>query len=121
MTAFEVEARHIYRDGRPDIQRRPVTGPLLVERPGGTLLVDGLRLRTDVSGYEDDETPSTGDVVVMFLTAGPGDAWRLTRGPFGMFRVENTRLLQTREAAARRPDAPSDLAGLERWLGNAIK
>jgi hypothetical protein len=62
---------------------------IVVRRPGGTVIVDGLRLRTDVDVYPESEAAlKTGEEALFFLVHDQdGGFYRPVAGPFSIFRV----------------------------------
>jgi hypothetical protein len=91
---------------------KPGLIPIVVRRPGGSVIDGGYRLSTTVDIYPEDEVFREGEEVVVFLQYdSTGSVYIFTGGPFGAFRVKEGQVHAiTRETASRRGDAPEPVS-----------
>jgi hypothetical protein len=87
---------------------RPGGIKIIVRRPGGELVVDGLTLSTDVDAYSADAAIKTGEEAIFFLNRKEdGPVYEPVGGPFGIFRVTRGHVhALTDSVVRRRKDKP---------------
>jgi hypothetical protein len=98
-----VPNRIVKRDPNLDFAVRPgSTRTLVVRRKGGTLIEDGVRYSTWLTGSSSADL-SPGDEVVLFLSYDSGEkAYFFSGGPFGAYRVKSGEVVaMAREADER--------------------
>src|SRR5262245_47802541 len=119
VTEYEIAPQTFYK-GSYAVQSRPgfVTG-LIVQRPGGTMSFDGLRLNTTLSDFPEDEAPKVGEEMILFLTRSemePGK-FRMIGNASGAFRIAEGKVAAFTAAVARsRGDSPQTFQEFERDL-----
>ena len=103
VTEYEIAPVTFYK-GSFAVRSRPGQATLLiVQRPGGYMDLNGLKLGTNVNEFPDDEAPRNGEEMILFLARSETepDRFRLSRLAFGAFRiVEGKVTALTAEAAA---------------------
>ena len=84
--------------------------PLVVRRPGGTVVEGTTRISAVVDAYSDEDLP-LGAEVVLFLGYDPNDkVFRFFNGPFGIYRVRDGQMHAVDlETGRRRRDTPATL------------
>lgn len=91
---------------------QPGEQQIIVRRPGGTLVVEGLTLKTDTNVYPETEAAlKTGEEAVFFLVRDQeGGFYHPVAGPFAIFRVSAGKAKAlTAFVAKRRADSPVPL------------
>lgn len=104
-TIYELDPVRVIQARQSPASRRPGQPVIRARRPGGVLMMDGLRLETDVDVFPKDAALSTGAQAVFFLRADPGtdEFYNVVGGPFGIFRVGELGVSSlTKEVATRR-------------------
>lgn len=122
VTRFEVIPRKVYKGSAGPFANTPgQTQPLIVQRTGGDLTIDGLHLGTHVSEFPESESFHDGEDVFLFLS--PADAikgvFAFTDGSFGAYRIVDGRVTaMTKRAALARHEQPEPFGVFEgRVLG----
>lgn len=89
VTEYRITPRSIYR--APAAFQKVQAPPAIVQRPGGTVDVQGLELTTVADLFPEDEALHAGDHVFVFLVENerePG-IFRFCRGAFGVFEIDD--------------------------------
>jgi hypothetical protein len=118
VTEYEITPTRFYKRSSAQSAATPgATVSLVVQQPGGTMIVDNLLLKTDVNEFPEGEFLTKGEDVVLFLSPIDRGRFRLQSGPFGAFRVldGNVRAM-TQIAATRRHDEAKTIAEFEREM-----
>ena len=119
VTEYEIAPQTFYK-GSYAVQSRPgfATG-LIVQRPGGTMNFNGLRLATTLDDFPEDEAPKVGEEMILFLTRSemePGK-FRMIGNASGAFRIAEGKVAAlTAEVAQRRGDSPQTFQEFEQDL-----
>ena len=73
VTEYEIAPQTFYK-GSFAVQSRPglVGTGLIVQRPGGTMSLNGLQLNTTLADFPEDEAPKVGEELILFLTRSNG-------------------------------------------------
>ena len=102
-TDYVIEPITVFKE-RVAVTTARTPGPtfqLLVRRPGGEIMDQGMRLITYAHPYPEKEPFVQGDEVICFLTqAEDRTLFHFTEGPFGLFRIRNGRVHALTEAVA---------------------
>jgi len=119
VTEYEIAPQTFYK-GSFAVQSRPGFVPgLIVQRPGGAMNFNGLKLATDLEGFPEDEAPKVGEELILFLTRSevePGK-FRMIGNAAGAFRIVDGKVAALTASAARsRGDSPRALQEFERDL-----
>ena len=119
VTEYEIAPQTFYK-GSFAVQSRPGFVPgLIVQRPGGAMNFNGLKLATDLEGFPEDEAPKVGEEMILFLTRSevePGK-FRMIGNAAGAFRIVDGKVAALTASAARsRGDSPRALQEFERDL-----
>jgi hypothetical protein len=125
LTTYHLRPLNIYK-GEGDAGSLALPKEIDVQRPGGTVVMDGLRMTYSVSDFPPTAVVEPGEIVIVFARPSSlrSDAYELTRGPFGPLRVDGVtgRITQMDEAVTqRRPAVPDKIADLEALLNGIIK
>ena len=119
VTEYEIAPQTFYK-GSFAVQSRPGFVPgLIVQRPGGTMNFNGLRLATTLDDFPEYEAPKVGEEMILFLTRSevePGK-FRMIGNASGAFRIAEGKVAAlTAEVAQRRGDSPQTFQEFERDL-----
>ena len=119
VTEYEIAPQTFYR-GSYAVQSRPGFVPgLIVQRPGGAMNFNGLKLATDLDGFPEDEAPKVGEEMILFLTRSEMEPakFRMIGNAAGAFRIVDGKVAALTASAARsRGDSPRALQEFERDL-----
>jgi hypothetical protein len=119
VTEYEIAPQTFYK-GSFAVQSRPglATG-LIVQRPGGTMSLNGLKLNTTLEDFPEYEAPKVGEEMILFLTRSemePGK-FLLIGNASGAFRIAEGKVAALTAGAARRRGAsPQTFQEFERDL-----
>jgi len=123
VTEYDIAPQTFYK-GSYAVQSRPglATG-LIVQRPGGTMTFNGLRLATTLDDFPEYEAPKVGEEMILFLTRSevePGK-FRMIGNASGAFRIAEGKVAAlTAEVAQRRGDSPQTVQDFERDLKRLV-
>jgi|SRR6476620_8452132 len=123
VTEYEIAPETFYKGSFAARSRPGLATILIVQRPGGTMSLDGLRLHTSVDDFPEYEAPSVGEDMILFLARSETepDRFRLTGLASGAFRiVEGKVTALTAGVARRRGDSPQTVQEFERDLRRAV-
>jgi len=122
VTDFEIIPVKVYK-GTADVITAPgTTKPLVVERVGGTVMIDGLEITIHDSQYPETESLRQGEDVFLFLLRnGPTD-FVFTCGPYGAYRIADHEVTaMTKHVAERRGDQPEVFEAFENRVQHLIR
>jgi hypothetical protein len=128
VTEYDITPIRFYKGsvvGLADMPGR--SKPLVVQRPGGALIIDGLQLSTTVTEFPEAESLRNGEEVIFFLSpAATKGTFRLPTGAFGVYRIVSGQVIPMESAASRsaalRPgDQTQSLALFERRVLDLIR
>jgi hypothetical protein len=124
LTQFEITPVRVYKGNVAPVAARPgPTQPLIAQRPGGDVTVDGLQLNTAVSTFPESESFRVGDDVFLFLS--PDDETKgvfvFTDGAYGAYRIVDGQVkAMTKWSARHRGEQPEPFAAFENRVRNLI-
>jgi hypothetical protein len=125
VTDFEITPLKFYKGTVANIATAPgPTKPLVVERLGGVLRIDGLELSTSANQFPEKESLREGEEVFLFLSRDPSTTdFVFTDGAYGAYRIGDGRVTaMTKRTARDRGEQPEPFAAFEsRVLGLAKK
>ncbi|PYR90692.1 MAG: hypothetical protein DMF84_19820 [Acidobacteria bacterium] len=116
VTEYEITPVRFYKGSLVRLADAPgPSEPLVVQRAGGALTMDGLQLETHVNEFPESESLREGEEVFLFLSpdATKGN-FQLTEGAFGAYRISSGQVAaMTKSAASRRREQAQSLAVFE--------
>ena len=123
VTDFEIIPVKVYKDTAGNVTPTPgTTNPLVVERIGGTVMIDGLEITIHDSQFPETESLRQGEDVFLFLLRNGTTDFVFTGGPYGAYRIADDEVtVMTTHAAERRGDQPEPLVVFESRVQNLIR
>jgi len=124
VTRFEIVPVRVYKGNVAPIASKPgQTQPLIVQRNGGELTIDGLQVGTYVNIFPDSEWFRDGEDVFLFLSPGATTGvYSITGGAFGAYRIVDGQVTaMTRATAMARHEQPDTFARFENRVLNLIR
>jgi hypothetical protein len=123
VTEYEIAPQTFYK-GSFAVQSRPgfVAG-LIVQRPGGKMNVNGLRLATTLDDFPEWEAPKVGEELILFLMRSEVEPSKFVMigNASGAFRIAEGKVAAlTAEVAQRRGDSPQTVQEFERDLRRLV-
>lgn len=116
VTEYEITPVRFYKSSLVGLADAPgPSKPLVVQRAGGALTMDGLQLETHVNEFPESESLREGEEVFLFLSpdATKGNFY-LTEDAFGAHRIASGQVaVMTKRAASRPGEQPQSLAVFE--------
>jgi hypothetical protein len=123
VTDYEITPRHLYKGAQTGFNKPGEVQRIIVQRTGGTLVLDGLELSTEVNEWPTEAGFAVDDEVIVFLARRedePGNYY-VVRNEFGAFRVFDGKVAAlTATASLRRGDEPQSLEAFENQLASRI-
>jgi hypothetical protein len=122
VTDFEIIPVQVYKGVRNAITAPGTTNPLIVERVGGTVVIDGLEMTVNANLYPETESLHQGEDVFLFLSQNGATDFIFTDGPYGAYRIANDEVTSmTKHTAATRGEQPEPFVVFENRVRNLIR
>jgi hypothetical protein len=116
VTQFEALPIRFYKGSLVTVAAPGPTKSLIVQRPGGALTIDGLRLETNVNVFPESESLREREEVILFLSPDVVTGnFRFASNAFGAYRVTSGQVFAMDYARAVRggEEQPQSLAVFE--------